>query len=114
MWVPLVMLVVIALASFTVIRLHGVFGRQSASDGGANPADTLVQFNPKHVLYDVWALAGTEVEVDYLDEHAGGGGWSVWITRRCWPGYSTWSRGAGPRARWRPWPPGTPCPRHGR
>ncbi|HUE33646.1 MAG TPA: MmpS family transport accessory protein [Mycobacterium sp.] len=70
MWIPLVMLVVIALASFMVIRLHGVFGRQSASAGGADPADTLVQFNPKHVLYDVWAPPGTEVEVDYLDEHA--------------------------------------------
>lgn len=53
-WVPLVMVLVIAIASFAVVRLHGVFGRQSVSAGGANGVDTLVQFNPKHVLYDVW------------------------------------------------------------
>jgi hypothetical protein len=70
MWVPLVMVLVIAIASFAVVRLHGVFGRQSASVGGANGVDTLVQFNPKHVLYDVWAPPGTVIQVDYLDEHA--------------------------------------------
>jgi Mycobacterium membrane protein len=70
MWVPLVMVLVIAIASFAVVRLHGVFGRQPASVGGANGVDTLVQFNPKHVLYDVWGPAGSAVQVDYLDEHA--------------------------------------------
>jgi hypothetical protein len=51
-------------------HLHGVFGRQADSDAGANAADTLVQFNPKHVRYDIYGPTGAVVEVDYLDEHA--------------------------------------------
>jgi predicted lipoprotein len=70
MWVPLVMLLVVTVASSAVVRLHSLFGRQSASTGGANAADTLVQFNPKHVVYDVWGPPGAIVEIDYLDEHA--------------------------------------------
>lgn len=68
-WILLVMMVVVAVASFGVVRFHSYFGQKSASVGG-DPGDTLVEFNPKHVLYDVWGPPNSEVEVDYLDEHA--------------------------------------------
>jgi hypothetical protein len=70
-WVPLVMLLVVVVAAFTVSRLHGVFGSDNVtSAGGAGAADAIVQFNPKHVLYEVWGPPGAVVEINYLDEHA--------------------------------------------
>jgi hypothetical protein len=71
LWVPVVMVVVVLTAALAVTRLHAVFAERSATAGASNGGgDTLVQFNPKHVLYDVWGPEGAVVEVDYLDEHA--------------------------------------------
>jgi hypothetical protein len=70
-WVPLVMVLVTAVGGFTVLRLHGVFGSNNVtSAGGEGAADAIVQFNPKHVLYEVWGPPGAVVEINYLDEHA--------------------------------------------
>jgi hypothetical protein len=69
MWVPIVMLVVITVASFAVTRFHSYFGSRPAFAGG-DAGDRLVEFNPKRVLYNVWGPANSAVEVDYLDEHA--------------------------------------------
>lgn len=69
MWVPMVMVVVVAVAAFTVSRLHGVFGSDPYVPDAAN-ADAIVQFNPKRVLYEIFGPAGTVADINYLDADA--------------------------------------------
>lgn len=68
-WIPIVMVIVVAVGVVTVSRLHGVFGsHQQVSDVGN--ADTIVAFNPKHVVYEIFGPAGTTATIDYLDADA--------------------------------------------
>jgi hypothetical protein len=69
MWVPMVMVVVVAVAAFTVSRLHGVFGSDPYVPDAAN-ADAIVQFNPKRVLYEIFGPSGTVADINYLDADA--------------------------------------------
>jgi hypothetical protein len=68
-WIPLVMVIVMAVGGFTVSRLHGVFGSHRYVPDTGN-ADAIVQFNPKRVLYEVFGPAGTVADVNYLDADA--------------------------------------------
>jgi hypothetical protein len=68
-WVPLVMVIVVAIAAFTVSRLHGVFGSNVYRPDDGN-ADAIVQFNPKRVLYEIFGPAGTVADINYLDADA--------------------------------------------
>lgn len=68
-WVPIVMVVVVVLASFTVSKLHKIFGSDPYVPDSAN-ADAIVQFNPKRVLYEVFGPAGTVADINYLDAEA--------------------------------------------
>jgi Mycobacterium membrane protein len=78
-WVPLVMVIVVAIASFTVSRLHGIFGSNMYRPDVGN-ADAIVQFNPKRVLYEIFGLPGTVADINYwmrMLSH------SVLMGRRC-------------------------------
>jgi MFS family permease len=66
-WIPMVMVIVVAVAAFTVARLHGVFGSHMYAPDAGN-ADAIIQFNPKHVLFDVFGAPGTVADINYLDE----------------------------------------------
>ena len=66
-WVPLVMVVVVVIAAFTVARLHGVFGSDVYRPDNGN-ADAIIQFNPKHVLLEIFGAPGTVADINYLDE----------------------------------------------
>lgn len=68
-WVPMVMVVVVAVGAFTVSRLHGIFGSDMYAPDTAN-ADAIVQFNPKRVLYEIFGPAGTVADINYLDADA--------------------------------------------
>jgi Mycobacterium membrane protein len=68
-WVPTVMVVVVALAAFTVSNLHKIFGSHMYHPDSAN-ADAIVQFNPKRVLYEIFGPAGTVADINYLDAEA--------------------------------------------
>src|ERR1700756_3750445 len=68
-WVPMVMVVVVAVGALTVSRLHGIFGSDMYHPDTAN-ADAIVQFNPKRVLYEVFGPAGTVADINYLDAEA--------------------------------------------
>jgi Mycobacterium membrane protein len=68
-WVPMVMVVVVAVGAFTVSRLHGVFGSNLYHPDTAS-ADAIVQFNPKRVLYEIYGPAGTVADINYLDADA--------------------------------------------
>jgi Mycobacterium membrane protein len=69
MWIPLVMVVVVAIAALTVARLHGVFGSNRYRPDSGN-ADAIIQFNPKHVLLEIFGAPGTVANINYLDEQA--------------------------------------------
>lgn len=56
-WIPMVIVVVVAVRSFTVSRLREVFGSyMSFPDSGT--ADLIVQFEPKHVICEVYSSVG--------------------------------------------------------
>ena len=69
MWIPFVMVVVVAIAALTVARLHGVFGSNRYRPDSGN-ADAIIQFNPKHVLLEIFGAPGTVADINYLDEQA--------------------------------------------
>ena len=67
-WIPTVMVLVVAVGAVTVSRLHGVFGsHRKVSDANT---DTIVAFNAKHVLYEISGPAGTVATITYLDADA--------------------------------------------
>jgi MFS family permease len=66
-WIPMVMVVVVAVAALTVVRLHGVFGSRMYTPADGN-ADAIIQFNPKHVLLEIFGAPGTVADINYLDE----------------------------------------------
>ncbi len=68
LWIPLVIVVVIAAGGFTVSRLHGLFG----SEKGLSYADTRVDnqaYNPKHLRYEVFGPPGTVALISYYDDN---------------------------------------------
>jgi Mycobacterium membrane protein len=67
-WMPLLLVVVIALGGYVVLRVRDSFGADAhASSGDANADDTK-PFNPKHITYEVTAPSGGSVSVNYLDQ----------------------------------------------
>jgi nitrate reductase NapE component len=69
-WIPLVVLVVVAAGGFTVLRLHGVFG----SDKHVLYADTRIDdskpFDTKYLVYQVFGPPGTVADISYFDANA--------------------------------------------
>ncbi len=68
-WIPLVLVVVLAISGLLVSRLHRIFGSQDLN-AGAGAGIEIVQFNPKVVTYDVWGPAGTTASINYWDAEA--------------------------------------------
>ena len=68
-WIPLVLVVVLAVSGLIVMRLHKVFGSQDLN-ANAGAGIEIVQFNPKIVVYDVLGPAGTTAKIDYFDADA--------------------------------------------
>jgi hypothetical protein len=67
LWIPLVVLVVIAVGGLTVSRIHGIFGsekRPSYADTNVNEAKP---FNPKQLQYEVFGPPGTVADISYFD-----------------------------------------------
>jgi hypothetical protein len=68
-WIPLVLVVVLAVSGLIVMRLHKVFGSQNLN-ANAGAGIEIVQFNPKIVVYDVLGPPGTSAKIDYFDADA--------------------------------------------
>jgi hypothetical protein len=69
-WSPLVVMVLVAIASFAVYRLHGVFGARGATSAVSTRADDVKPFNPKQVSLEVFGPVGTVADINYLDVDA--------------------------------------------
>jgi hypothetical protein len=67
-WIPLVLVVVLAVSGLMVMRLHKIFGSQNLNAAGANVK--IVQFHPKILVYDVYGPAGSTAVIDYFDADA--------------------------------------------
>jgi hypothetical protein len=68
-WIPLVLVVVLAVSGLGVVRLHKIFASQDLN-ANAGAGIKIVQFNPKIVIYDVFGPAGTIAKIDYFDADA--------------------------------------------
>jgi hypothetical protein len=68
-WIPIVLVIVLAVSGLIVMRLHKVFGSQNLN-ANAGAGIEIVQFNPKIVVYDVLGPAGTSAKIDYFDADA--------------------------------------------
>ncbi|MCV7019881.1 MmpS family transport accessory protein [Mycolicibacterium aichiense] len=66
-WLPIVILLVIAVAAFGVFRLHGVFGKTETTRPGSGLANDTKPFNPKTVVYEIYGPPGAVATINYLD-----------------------------------------------
>jgi hypothetical protein len=68
-WIPVVLVVVLAVSGLGVVRLHKIFASQDLN-ANAGAGIKIVQFNPKIVIYDVFGPAGSTAKIDYFDADA--------------------------------------------
>lgn len=68
-WIPLVVILVLAISGLVVSRLHKVFASQDLN-ANAGAGIEIVQFNPKVVVYDVWGPPGATAQIGYFDPDA--------------------------------------------
>lgn len=64
-WLPMLVVVAVAVGGVTVAQLHGVFGSNPVLVT-SNSSDTAESFNPKVVTYEVFG-SGTTAVINYLD-----------------------------------------------
>ncbi len=68
-WIPLVLVVVVAVSGLTVSRLHRIFGSQDLN-ANAGAGIKIVQFNPKVVKYEIEGPPGSTANLNYWDADA--------------------------------------------
>ena len=68
-WVPVVILLVVALAAFCVDRFRGFFGHTVLTKPGAGLVNDPQPFNPKVVQYEIFGTGSVAV-INYLDLNA--------------------------------------------
>ena len=68
-WIPVLLIVVLAVSGLVVSRLHKVFASQNLN-AGAGAGIEIVQFNPKIMVYDVYGPPGTTAQISYFDPDA--------------------------------------------
>jgi len=65
-WIPIVIVIVIVIAGFTVHRVRTFFGMNPILVTPKNFADDAEPFNPKVVKYEIFG-SGTYADINYLD-----------------------------------------------
>ena len=65
-WIPLLIVVVVVVAGFTVQRIRGYFGSDGVIVTPKNFADDPEPFDPKVVRYEIFG-SGTYADINYLD-----------------------------------------------
>ncbi len=69
-WVPLVVVVAVALGGVAVTRLRGVFGSEAIFTATGSSAEPLEASHVKRVTYEVYGPGDTAGSVSYLDTKA--------------------------------------------
>jgi hypothetical protein len=68
LWIPLLIVASVAIGTFVVIRLHGLFGSNDATTReGAGILNDAKPFRPKRVTYEVFGPPGAIATINYLD-----------------------------------------------
>ncbi len=68
-WIPLVLIIVLAVSGLVVSRLHKMFASKDLN-AGAGAGIEIVQFNPKVMVYDVFGSSGATAQISYFDTEA--------------------------------------------
>ena len=68
-WIPVVLIVVLAVSGLVVSRLHKMFASEDLN-ANAGKGIEIVQFNPKVLVYDVYGAPGTTAQISYFDPDA--------------------------------------------
>jgi hypothetical protein len=86
-WVPLVVVIAVALGGIAVNRLRGVFGSDAIFTATGSSAEPLEPSHLKRVTYEIYGPSDTTGSVSYLDKKAqheqadfGGLPWTLTIT----------------------------------
>jgi hypothetical protein len=69
-WIVLVTVAVVAIAGFSVYRLHGIFGSHNSASAASGISNEIVPFNPKSVILEVFGPPGTVATINYMDVNA--------------------------------------------
>jgi hypothetical protein len=69
-WIVVVAIIVVAVASFSVYRLHGIFGSADDAVAASGISNEIVPFNPKEVILEVFGPPGTVATINFLDVNA--------------------------------------------
>jgi hypothetical protein len=69
-WIVLVNVAVVAVAGFSVYRLHGIFGSDNNASAASGISNEIVPFNPKSVILEVFGPPGTVATINYMDVNA--------------------------------------------
>ena len=66
-WLPLLIVVVVAVAGFTVYRIRGFFGSEPVMVVPDTFAQEPESFDPKVITYEVFGDPGAVADINYLD-----------------------------------------------
>ena len=66
-WIPLLLVVVVAIGAYAVVRIRDSFGVEATAAAADGTGDETKPFNPKHITYEITGSPGGVVDVDYLD-----------------------------------------------
>ncbi len=66
-WIPLLLVVVIAIGAYAVVRIRNTFGAEGIAVAADGTGDETKPFNPKHITYEITGPPGGIADVDYLD-----------------------------------------------
>ena len=66
-WIPLLILAVVVVATFTVMRVRTFFGAGDGSGIASAKVDDTKPFDPKVVVYEIYGEPGAYADVNYLD-----------------------------------------------
>lgn len=69
LWIPLVVIAVLAAGGLTVSRLHGIFGSEKSLSYGDTKNDKGKPYNPKKMKYEIFGPPGTAAQISYFDEN---------------------------------------------
>ncbi len=68
LWIPLVVIAVLAAGGLTVSRLHGIFGSEKTLTYGDTKNEKGKPYNPKKMKYEIFGPPGTMAQISYFDE----------------------------------------------
>ncbi|MCX2932043.1 MmpS family transport accessory protein [Mycobacterium sp. CVI_P3] len=67
-WIPLVLVVVLAVGAFAVSRVRGIFGSHQLPTYAGSMSDDKRKSDPKRVVYQIFGPPGTIADINYLDD----------------------------------------------